>query len=178
MAAPSAEGHRSAPFTFNKKEATMKKVLVILFTLIALAVSPPAWGEGTNKDLDITLGGGVSQIINGVHQDVVQVGVPISKHLIVVLTTQYQADGIDSEGSKLCFYYVDFNKKIKVYISIIERDPIDVLVEGNETYLDYLIEVGEVVFGDGGIYNLIRACKNGYAPQTNDNGERGLFNIN
>ena len=154
----------------------MKKVLVILFTLIAMVVSPPALARDTSKDIPIKLVEGVSEFLNGTLYDVIQTGIPISKHLVVILTTAYQADGYDPRSNRLCFYYVDIFKGIKVYVSSVAQDPIDVLAKGNEAYLDYLIDVGEAIFSDGGIGNLVRACKTGVAPQELE--ERDLFNIN
>ena len=151
----------------------MKKLLFTLLVTLAMCIPSLA---STSKDIEITLGGGVTQIINGVHQDIVQMGTPISKHLVVIPTAQYQADGEDTWGDKLCFYYVDFNKWIKMYISPIERDPVDVLAKGNEAYLGYLLDVGEIVFEDGGISMLIRACLNNWVFQKQEN--KGVFFIN
>jgi hypothetical protein len=95
--------------------------------------------------------------------DVVQRGVAISKHFLVITTPHYQSDGKDLAGNKYCFYYCDFGKGIKIYISVEPQwAPIDVLKEGNEEYLGYLLDVSEVVNEDGGVKSLIKACKSGF----------------
>ena len=156
----------------------MKKLITTLIATVGilLVMSMPSLARDTSKDIPIKLVEGVSEFLNGTLYDIVQTGIPISKHLVVIRTTAYQADGYDPWGNKLCFYYVDIFNGIKVYVSPVAQDPIDVMAEGNEAYLDYLIDVGEAVFSDGGIGNLVRACKTGVAPQKLK--KRGLFNIN
>ena len=152
----------------------MKKLL--LTALLVLIMALPALARDTSKDIKITLVEGVSAFLNGTTYDIVQTGTPISKHLVVVPTTQYQADGYDPRGNKLCFYYIDLFKGVKIYVSSVAQAPVNVLAKGNEAYLDYLIDVGEAVFSDGGIGNLVRACKTGVAPQKLK--KRDLLNIN
>ncbi len=117
----------------------------------------------TNKDIQIKLEEGVLERKGGEFFDIVQVGTPISSHVIIIPTRSYRADGRDEQGNKICFYYIDFQNEIKAYISSVPQDPIDILAEGNEVYLMYLLEVSRVAETDGGLVEIINRCKHSQA---------------
>jgi len=138
----------------------MRKLLCFLALLGLLAFPTGGAAYDFSKDVQIFLDGGVSQIVNGVHQDIVQTGTPVSKHLIVVPTTSYAADGHDQDGNKICLFYLDLAYGLKVYVSVEPREYVDIFAEENEVFKILLLDASRVVEEEGGMKTLIRRCEN------------------